>query len=176
MALKEEVIVQDKQSEFMALYAPNHDRLSRFIQSMVWNREDAKDILSETILITFDKFESIRNKDSLRCYMFSVASNLTKKYRSKSKMKVVLEEGHLEKQNESGNTIYDKLAVGELYDMMKQLPSEQKEALTMYEISGLSMEDISIIQGGTLSGVKSRIARARQKLLEILNKSEIVKK
>jgi RNA polymerase sigma-70 factor (ECF subfamily) len=91
-------------------------------------------------------------------------------------MKVVLEEGHLEKQSEGGNSIYDKLAVGELYEMMKQLPAEQKEALTMYEISGLSMEDISKIQGGTLSGVKSRIARARQKLLEILNKSEKVNK
>ncbi|MBK9423268.1 MAG: hypothetical protein IPN54_03875 [Bacteroidetes bacterium] len=74
----------------------------------------------------------------------------------------------MNQRTDSGNTIYDKIALQELYQLMEQLPVQQKEALIMYEISGVTMEEIAKIQGGTLSGVKSRIARARQKLIELM--------
>ncbi len=165
---RQEPLTDNQQGEFMELYGPLHNRLSRFIQSMVWNREDARDLLSETILKTYEKFDTIRNKESLLYFMFTVAANLVKKYRHKSSLKVVLTESHMNQRTDSGNTIYDKIALQELYQLMEQLPVQQKEALVMYEISGVTMEDIAKIQGGTLSGVKSRIARARQKLIELM--------
>ncbi len=161
---KQEPLTDNQREEFMELYGPLHNRLSRFIQSMVWNREDARDLLSETILKTYEKFDTIRNKESLLYFMFTVAANLVKKYRHKSSLKVVMTESHMN----SGKSIYDKIALQELYQLMEQLPVQQKEALVMYEISGVTMEEIAKIQGGTLSGVKSRIARARQKLIELM--------
>jgi RNA polymerase sigma-70 factor (ECF subfamily) len=163
---RQEPLTDNQREEFMELYGPLHNRLSRFIQSMVWNREDSRDLLSETILKTYEKFDTIRNKESLLYFMFTVAANLIKKYRHKSSLKVVMTESHLNQRIDSGNTIYDKIALQELYQLMEQLPAQQKEALVMYEISGVTMEEIAKIQGGTLSGVKSRIARARQKLIE----------
>lgn len=164
----QEPLTDNQREEFMELYGPLHNRLSRFIQSMVWNREDARDLLSETILKTYEKFDTIRNKESLLYFMFTVAANLIKKYRHKSSLKIVMTESHMNQRMDSGNTIYDKIALQELYQMMEQLPAQQKEALVMYEISGITMEEIAKIQGGTLSGVKSRIARARQKLIELM--------
>lgn len=165
---RQEPLTDNQREEFMELYGPLHNRLSRFIQSMVWNREDARDLLSETILKTYEKFDTIRNKESLLYFMFTVAANLIKKYRHKSSLKVVMTESHINQRMDSGNTIYDKIALQELYQLMEQLPAQQKEALVMYEISGVTMEEIAKIQGGTLSGVKSRIARARQKLIELM--------
>lgn len=165
---RQEPLTDNQREEFMELYGPLHNRLSRFIQSMVWNREDARDLLSETILKTYEKFDTIRNKESLLYFMFTVAANLVKKYRHKSSLKVVITESHMNERTDSGNTIYDKIALQELYQLMEQLPAQQKEALVMYEISGITMEEIAKIQGGTLSGVKSRIARARQKLIELM--------
>lgn len=165
---RQEPLTDNQREEFMELYGPLHNRLSRFIQSMVWNREDARDLLSETILKTYEKFYTIRNKESLLYFMFTVAANLIKKYRHKSSLKIVMTESHMNQRMDSGNSIYDKIALQELYQMMEQLPAQQKEALVMYEISGVTMEEIAKIQGGTLSGVKSRIARARQKLIELM--------
>ena len=42
------------------------------------------------------------------------------------------------------------------------------KALTLFEISGLSLEEIREIQGGSLPGVKSRVQRGRKKLAEIM--------
>lgn len=61
-----------------------------------------------------------------------------------------------------------------LYKALDKLPEKMKTTVIMYEISGLSLEEIREIQGGTLSGVKSRLVRGRTMLKEILTeKAEI---
>ncbi|HEX5317267.1 MAG TPA: sigma factor-like helix-turn-helix DNA-binding protein, partial [Candidatus Kapabacteria bacterium] len=48
------------------------------------------------------------------------------------------------------------------------LPRRGREALVLFAISDLSIKEIQEIQGGTASGVKSRMSRARVKLKELL--------
>lgn len=66
-----------------------------------------------------------------------------------------------------------KVQLKELYNALDQLPLKQKEAIVLFEISGLSLAEIQQIQGDSLSAVKSRIARARESLKKILEE-EIV--
>ena len=56
-----------------------------------------------------------------------------------------------------------------LYAALDKLPVKQKEAVVLFEISGFSLEEIKNIQGGTLSGAKSRVKRGREKLAILLN-------
>ena len=58
--------------------------------------------------------------------------------------------------------------VEKLYDALAQLPDQQREAVVLYEISGLSVAEIQEIQGGSLSSVKMRLSRARKALATIL--------
>ena len=62
--------------------------------------------------------------------------------------------------------------------MLGKLPPKQKEALVLYEITGLTLKEIREIQGGTLSGVKSRLKRGRNSLSELMidDESPIEKK
>ncbi|MBJ7429426.1 MAG: hypothetical protein JHD28_10800 [Bacteroidia bacterium] len=69
---------QNKQQVFMDLYKPTHERLYRFVQTLIWDKEEAKDIVNETALIAFEKFDSIINKDLFLSYLFSIASYLCK--------------------------------------------------------------------------------------------------
>lgn len=84
---------QTKQTAFMELYSPAHERLFRFVQSLVWDKEDAKDIVNETALKAFERFESIRNKELFLSYLFSIASNLVKKRYKINKIKSVFDWG-----------------------------------------------------------------------------------
>jgi hypothetical protein len=43
----------NKQERFMALYQPQHARLSRFVQTLIWYKEDAKDYLLNTKITEF---------------------------------------------------------------------------------------------------------------------------
>lgn len=55
-----------------------------------------------------------------------------------------------------------------LYNALDKLPSKQKEAIVLFEISGFSQLEICKIQRCTLSAVKSRIKRGKEKLVQIL--------
>jgi RNA polymerase sigma factor (sigma-70 family) len=62
-----------------------------------------------------------------------------------------------------------------VYEKMLSLPSRMSETLVLYHISDLSLEEIQKIQGGSLSGVKLRLKRGREKLLSLLNTGKQVK-
>ena len=66
----------------------------------------------------------------------------------------------------------DAMDIQLLYDALARLPQNQRESVILFEISGLSLEEIKKIQGGSLSGVKSRIARGRRKLATLLDVQE----
>ncbi len=51
---------------------------------------------------------------------------------------------------------------------MASLPEKQREALALFEISGLSIEEVREIQGGSLSAVKMRLVRGREQLALLL--------
>ena len=67
----------DKQDElkqqFMQLYTPVHERLARFVQSLEWDKEEARDIVAETVMTALEQFASLRNHDAFLYYLFTIA-------------------------------------------------------------------------------------------------------
>jgi DNA-directed RNA polymerase specialized sigma24 family protein len=55
-----------------------------------------------------------------------------------------------------------------LYEALAQLPHEQRESIILFEISGFSIQEITVIQNASESAVKQRLKRGREKLMEIL--------
>ena len=58
-----------------------------------------------------------------------------------------------------------------IFGLLDRLPSKQREAFILFEISGFSLKEIRELQGGTLSGVKMRLQRAREQLRHWLEPS-----
>jgi RNA polymerase sigma-70 factor (ECF subfamily) len=58
---------------------------------------------------------------------------------------------------------------------LKKLSTSQREAIVLFEISGLSLKEIQEIQGGSISGVKSRLTRARDNLRRLITDSNLQK-
>jgi len=83
-----------KQKQFMELYEPLHDRLARFVYSIVWNREEAKDVISETVLAAYESFEKVRNHQAFLSYLFTIASRTWAKRARKVQMVTSLSEVH----------------------------------------------------------------------------------
>jgi DNA-directed RNA polymerase specialized sigma24 family protein len=53
----------------------------------------------------------------------------------------------------STGSVARQMEVEALYRAMKRLPEKQREAVSLYEISGFSLAEVQQIQGGSLSGV-----------------------
>jgi RNA polymerase sigma-70 factor (ECF subfamily) len=162
-----------KQIEFLELLKPIHDDLAKFARALTRNRDDAKDLVNDTLLKAYESFEKIKQKDSFKAYLFSIASRIHKRKIWRAKLFGSYDEtntNNLISDNTSADT---KIDIQILYKALDKLPTAQKEAIILFEISGFSLEEIRNIQGGTLSGVKSRLKRGREKLSEILNDNNL---
>jgi RNA polymerase sigma-70 factor (ECF subfamily) len=164
-----------RHAEFMQLYNQSHARLTRYVQSVVYSRADVKDIVSETVLKVYEKFDTIEKKESFIYYLFKTASRLITDLHKKQNRFAELDEELFLQLPASTITTAQSLEVKDLYTALSQLPLATREALVLYEIDGFSQEEICKIQGGTLSGVKSRITRGREALKKIIVAADAVK-
>lgn len=162
-----------KQKQFMELYEPLNDRLARFVYSMVWDKEEARDVISETVLAAYESFEKVRNHQAFLSYLFTIASRTWAKRLRKTQLVTSLTEAHTDHLADEASNVESRSELNEFYAALNTLPDKQREAVTLFEISGLSLNEIQVIQGGSLSGVKSRVTRGREELARMLERKKV---
>ncbi len=161
-----------RQHDFMTLYDPVHARLSNYCRSMANNRMDAEDLMNDTILAAFQQFDQVQEPDKFAGYLFSIASNLYKKQLRRKKFRGDYSEKEALQLEELGCDPETKAELSMIMHKIDQLPALQREALILFHISDLPMEDIRNIQGGSLSAVKQRIKRGRERLMQMLTERQ----
>jgi RNA polymerase sigma-70 factor (ECF subfamily) len=160
----------------MQLYKPAHERLSRFVHSMVWNYEDARDIIAETALKAYESFEKLEHREAFLYFLFGIASRLSKRRGRRIRIWAPYDNQYAENIVDSSADVARKMEIDQLYKAMKKLPEKQREAISLFDISGFSLAEIQKIQGGSLSGVKSRIVRGRESLAKIISQENVIHK
>jgi RNA polymerase sigma-70 factor (ECF subfamily) len=161
----------EKQQAFMLLYEPVHARLDRFVQTLVWNTHDVKDVVSETVLVAFEKFDTLREPDRFLYYLFGIASRLVKKKQRRKKFFGLFSDEYAETIPADHNA-EDLLLKKELHQALGKLNETQREAIVLFEISGFSIKEISVMQEMSESGVKSNLKRGREKLAKLLTEKQ----
>ena len=169
-----ETHIRDKQEQFLDLLEPHKAGLLRFCRALSNDRDTAKDLASEAILITYERFESLQNKASIKSYLYTTASRLARTERRLAKRNASYDEASSVEYTGAAPDVLTDIHL--LQEAMQTLPEKLREAIIMFEISGLSIEEIKEIQGGSLSGVKMRIVRGRKKLAKVLGVKETEKK
>lgn len=135
---------------------------------MTADEDDALDVVSETVLIAYEKMDTVRNPDAFWGFVLTIARHIyLRRRRRESLFRPIIDED-AEHFSATGPSPEDCTEVQLLYDALAELPVRQREAVVLFEIVGMSLEEICVIQGGTLSGAKSRVARGRQRLIVLL--------
>jgi RNA polymerase sigma-70 factor (ECF subfamily) len=158
-----------QQEEFMRLLEPMHKKLEKFALAMTRDREQARDLVHDTIVIAYERFHTIRDKNAFTSYLFSIASNLYKRSFRRSKFWGFFDSEAAEQIPDPSTLPDTKPDIALLYKALAQLPDKYREALVLFEINGLSINEIHAIQGGSLSSIKVRLMRGRQKLAHLLH-------
>lgn len=161
-----------KTTAFLKQYEPIHDAFVRYCRAISGNTEDAEDLVQDTLLNVLERFEEIKNPDAFKAYVFSVAGNLHKMKLRRKKFRADFNEAEVKQIIDFGQNQEYYAEFKLVYDKILSLPAKTSEALILFHISDLSLEDIQKIQGGSLSGVKSRLQRGREKVLSLLNTKE----
>lgn len=161
--------VEEVRKRFEHLLGPQWNALARYCHSVAGEREAARDLMSETLLVAWQHFAELRDEAAFRPYLFKIAVRINYEAARKRKRQTPLTD-ELARELETtqladdGEAAFRLLATAELYAALDTLPDKQREAIVLFEISGLSLKEVQQVQGGSLSGVKSRIVRGREEL------------
>jgi RNA polymerase sigma-70 factor (ECF subfamily) len=155
----------------MLLYEPAHRRLCRFVQTLVWNADDAKDIVSETSLAAYEQFDALRQPERFIYYLFAIASRLVKKKQRRKKFFGIFSDDYAE-TIASGQYADIDLLKKELHQALSKLNEKQRESVVLFEISGFSIKEIAQMHGLSQSGVKSNLKRGKEKLTQLLTEKK----
>jgi RNA polymerase sigma-70 factor (ECF subfamily) len=162
-----EIAVRDH-DQFLMLLEPLLDKLSRYALTLTHDREEARDLVSESVALAFENFHTIRVPEAFIGYLFTVLKRLHFRKRKRRAIWELWRPEHEEVPYDAIPGMDARLDYEILEQALERLPEKQREAVVLFEISQLSLEEIREIQGGSISGVKSRIARARKRLARIM--------
>jgi RNA polymerase sigma-70 factor, ECF subfamily len=142
-----------------------HEDLHRFICSRVGHQEHCHDILHDVFLKIASGTKALNEVDNIKSYLIRIAANtITDHYR-----KVRSFEPNFEVANDQTEEFRDHTTVLSnqfLHKTIASLPEPYREALIKTELEGLTQKDYAEFANISLSGAKSRVQRARQKLKE----------
>ena len=148
---------------------------------LLGGHDDALDLSQEVFLRVFRTLRGFRAQSTLRTWIYRIVINQARNRqrwwrRRRRADQVSLDEhpwrhGELAARSDVNSPcrMYDqKETADRLWRSLNQLPFEQKSAIVLREIHGLSYEEIAFSVGVVVGTVKSRLARARDTLREEL--------
>jgi RNA polymerase sigma-70 factor, ECF subfamily len=142
--------------------------LRAFAWSISRNGSDADDLVQDTLIKAWshrDKFETGTN---LRAWLFTILRNTYYTAVVRRRREVRDEDDQHARSLTAAPTQEWGLALHALQAALNQLPPEHREALILVGAAGLSYEEAADICGCALGTIKSRVNRARNRLLKVM--------
>lgn len=136
-------------------------KLFSFIRSKVETTEDAEDILNDVFARLTKTANENAIADNVSSWLYRVTKNrMVDYYRAKKRFEQLPES--LSETSEDNNTI--KQLSKCLLPMIQALPETYQQALMLSEIEGKKYKELAAELDLSMSAVKSRILRGREKL------------
>lgn len=148
------------------LLEPVHDRALAFARSVSRSREDGDDLLQEALMRALEKLPTLREDGAFRGWLYRIIINLHRTRSRRAFWKRLLplvgnEAGDNRAHDETlGSVERARIALG-------QLPADQREAIVLHDIEGWAVGEIADLDGVSMSAIKSRLSRGRERLRDI---------
>ena len=154
---------------------PLKDKLFRLALRITSNREEAEDIVQDTLIKLWNQrneWSAIRNMET---YSMTVCRNLALDAISKSERQNISLDETAHAQPDTSRMQDEVLMRQQQMDriraIIQQLPEKQRTIILLRDIEEKSYQEIAEIMGINLSDVKVNLFRARQTLKAKINKS-----
>jgi RNA polymerase sigma-70 factor, ECF subfamily len=136
--------------------------LRRFLRNRAGGDAEAEDLLQEVFLRALRQVNGLCGIDNRRAWLFHAARNLLIDRLRLAKDQVPLPDD-LAAPPESALPVVDGLAQC-LPRVLAELSAQDREAITLCDIDGMTQRDYAGLLGLTLPAAKSRVRRARVRL------------
>jgi len=178
----------DRTRIFERVILPHEQSLYGPAMALTRSSSDAEDLVQETLLRAFDRFETFRQDGSPRAWLHTIMRNLFyNSYRKKSRepKQVSLDvfepattgsngsgvavEADSMSQASASITSPERIVLGQmesaaLLAAVKALPQEYRQVVTMADIQGMPYQDIADQLRIPVGTVRSRLSRGRERV------------
>jgi RNA polymerase sigma-70 factor, ECF subfamily len=158
----------------------NISALQRFAFSLCQNKQEAEDLVSETVVKAFENRGQIESEAKIKQWLFRILNNLfISNYRKTKNHRTVdfpdlsnssfslFEQVELSSFTDGGTpekNFISKITKEKIYEAISGLPEEFRVTLVLCDINEFSYAEIAAITQVAIGTVRSRIARARNLL------------
>ncbi len=146
--------------------------LRAFARGLTRGRSEADDLVQETLLKALSNIDKFEQGTNLRAWLFTILRNsfyteIRKRKRESEGLSM------LGQQNSNAGPEQEwALTLKSLEEAMTLLPDDQREAVLLVGAAGLSYEEAANVCDCAIGTIKSRVNRARTKLLALMGADE----
>ncbi len=142
-------------------------RLRRYARALAGNRDDADDLVQDTLERACAKSSLWRGVADMRAWLFCIMHNLhVDGVRRPRLHTVVLDDATPEVP--VAPTQDDRLAVLDLQAALERLPVEQREIVLLVALEDMSYAEVAATLGIPMGSVMSRLSRGRERLRSLM--------
>ncbi len=153
-----------------ALLAPFHEQAVATARRLCRSTADGDDLYQEAVLRAFDKLDTLRDESKFRSWFFVTLLSRHRSRARRSFWKRMLPweaafPSGAEPASEDGSRWGEQtIETRRMSAALATLPPVQREAIVLFELDGFSIEEIATMQQVSLSAIKSRLVRGRERL------------
>jgi RNA polymerase sigma-70 factor (ECF subfamily) len=174
----ESLVKSGSQASLKELFEHYYGKIFATVMALVRNREWAEDLTQESFYRAFTKLESLREPAKFGSWIAAIATNLAldslKKEKKSYPTPDFFEDGSA---NPSGfSPVEERVLRNEKVELvraaLRTLPPEQYQVIILHYYHYQTIEDMALFLGVKAGTIKSRMHRARKKLLTVLEDRE----
>ena len=157
-----------------------YPRVYASLFSYTKSKEDSEDLAQQTFLKVWQQIEFFRGDSAFFTWVYRIAINLAKNHfvssgYKKQKVNTSIENAEIEissYENIEAVLMHDQ-SMKQIKEFINNMPESLKTAFTLRESEGKSYEEISLITETPIGTVRSRIFRARESIIDYMQKELI---
>ncbi|HEX6537437.1 MAG TPA: sigma-70 family RNA polymerase sigma factor [Gemmatimonadaceae bacterium] len=161
---------RDRRARFEAEVLAHLDALYSFALKLTHERDDAEDLVSETVLRALDRWEQYQLGTNARAWLFTILYHafVSRKRRIDARELPLPEDSDGWSANETvgdpdpEGRFYDSFVDEEITRAIDSLPEDYRMTLVLSDVHGLRYAEIAEILGIPEGTVKSRLFRGRR--------------
>lgn len=155
---------------------PLKNVLYRLALRITMNREEAEDVVQDTLMKVWDRRDSWQNIESIEAFSLTICRNVAlDKVKRSSWSNESLDQVGVEPQASASATPYKRAEQRDMLDMVRRivdsLPEKQKTCMQLRDFEGKTYKDIAQVMGISEEQVKVNIYRARQAVKQKFNEN-----
>ena len=165
---------------FSILVNKYYPRVYATLFSFTKSKEDSEDLSQQTFIKVWQQLDSFRGDSAFFTWVYRIAINLAKNFVAssgfkKQKINTSIEQAEIDISSfkDIESAVIHKQSLQEIKNFINTLPESLKTAFTLREVEGRSYEDISVITDTPIGTVRSRIFRARESIIDFMQKELI---